>query len=121
LLVLQAVMLVLLLLLSHRRRAARPAQADEAAARVLQRPISTWVLLAMMGVLVLEPDAPLLAHQVALLIALVPLLRLLPAHRPPVLDVWPYVVMGLYVVDKLGLLPLATGVWYRAFHFSLTL
>jgi ACR3 family arsenite efflux pump ArsB len=42
--------------------------------RALRRLFSTWLLLCMLAVLVLmlEPDAPLLAQEVALLLALVP-------------------------------------------------
>ena len=52
--------------------------AMQAAAKVLQRPLSAWLLLVLIGVPFVFPDAPLVLHQTALLLALVPVLRLLP-------------------------------------------
>ena len=58
----------------------------------------------MLAVLVLEPDAPLLAQEVALLVALVPVLRLLPSGALRALGVWPYIAIALYGLDRLGIL-----------------
>ena len=52
----------------------------QASARVLLRPVSSWLVLVMVSVVLFEPDAPILMHQVAMLVALVPVLRLL--RRP---------------------------------------
>ena len=72
--------------------------------RVLRRPLSSWLLLSMMAVLVFEPDAPLLVHQVAMLIALVPVLRLIPPDARPLLGPWPYVAAGLYLLERIAFL-----------------
>ena len=103
----------------RRSRAGHP-PADPASARVLARPISTWLLLSMLAVLVLEPDAPLLVHQFAMLVALVPLLRLLPPHSKEFLGPWPYVATALYLLERLSFLLLGNLFLYRWYHFGLT-
>ena len=93
---------------------------NEATTRVLRRPLSSWILLSMMGVLVFEPDAPLLAHQFAMLVALVPVLRLLPPHSKRLLGPWPYVATGLYLLERLGFVFLASELLYRWYYLGLT-
>ena len=130
--VLQLLLLPLLLWLAWRtRRASRHAAAasDEApdatpaapnaTARVLRRPVSSWLLLSMMGVLVFEPDAPLLLHQFAMLVALIPVLRLLPPQSERLLGRWPYVATALYLLERLGFFFLANSLVYRWYHLVL--
>ena len=85
----------------------------QASARVLRRPISSWLVLLMVSVVVFEPDAPILMHQVAMFIALVPVLRLLPQTVYAVLGPWPYVATGLYLLHRLSFLLLANPYYYR--------
>ncbi|WP_206860295.1 mechanosensitive ion channel domain-containing protein [Lysobacter changpingensis] len=125
--VLQVLLLPVLLLLSWRaRRARREAERAgaepeplDATTRVLQRPFSAWLLLSMMGVLAFEPDAPLLAHQFAMLVALVPVLRLLPPEGRRVLGVWPYVATALYLLGRIAFFFLANALVYRWYHLGL--
>ena len=125
--VLQVLLLPLLLLLSWRSRRARREAAKagiepepmDATTRVLQRPFSSWLLLSMMGVLVFEPDAPLLAHQVAMLVALVPVLRLLPPQAKRLLGLWPYVATALYLLERIAIFFLANALVYRWYHLVL--
>ena len=120
--VLQVVLLPLLLWLAWRsRHAIRAREMSETAARVLGRPFSAWLLLAMMGVLLLEADAPLVVQQFALLLAVVPVLRLLPPTTRQQLGAWPYAITGLYLVERLGVLFLASETWYRLHSLALTL
>ena len=120
--VLQAVLLPLLLWLAWRSRAAiRAQEMSVTAARVLGRPLSAWLLLAMMGVLLLEADAPLIVQQVALLLAVVPVLRLLPPATRQQLGLWPYAITGLYLIERLGVLFLVSETWYRLHSLVLTL
>ncbi len=120
--VLQVVLLPLLLWLAWRsRHAVRAREMSETAARVLGRPFSAWLLLAMMGVLLLEADAPLVVQQFALLLAVVPVLRLLPPTTRQQLGAWPYAITGLYLVERLGVLFLASETWYRLHSLALTL
>ncbi|HVJ36957.1 MAG TPA: mechanosensitive ion channel domain-containing protein, partial [Stenotrophomonas sp.] len=88
---------------------------DASAARVLSRPWSTWLLLCMLATLAFEPDAPVLTRQFAMLIALVPVLRLLPPGARRWLDVWPYVATGLYLLSGLGFVFLGSGFAFRLY------
>ncbi|HET7794698.1 MAG TPA: mechanosensitive ion channel domain-containing protein [Rhizobacter sp.] len=116
--------LLVWLALRHRRQAAAAGNsppADDTTARVLRRPIASWVLLSMIAVLVFEADAPLFVHEVALLVALVPVLRLLPPHSLRLLGVWPYVASGLYLASRLGLVVAPDGLPYRLLQLGLSL
>lgn len=111
---LQLLLLPLLLWLAHKSRTAiRTGVMSETSAGVLGRPLSTWVLLSMLGVLALEPDAPLMVQQIALVLASVPVLRLLPPASRRHLDHWPRVITGLFLAERLGFLFLANTLYYR--------
>ncbi|MGJ7519513.1 mechanosensitive ion channel family protein [Variovorax sp. LT1P1] len=101
------------------RRAASDAAAPQHVARALRRPISSWLLLSMLAVLVLEPDAPLLVQELALVFALIPVLRLLPAGMLRALGAWPYVAIALYALDRLALAAVADAALYRLFLLAL--
>ena len=119
---LQVVLLPLLLWLAwHSRHAIRAGEMSETAARVLGRPLSAWLLLAMMGVQLLESDAPLIVLQIALLLAVVPVLRLLPPTTREPLDLWPYAITGLYLAERLGIFFLASEALYRLHNLVITL
>lgn len=115
-------LLPLLLWLSVRsRRVVSDDPEIQASTRVLRRPISSWIILLMMGVIVLQPDAPVLLHQLALFIALVPVLRLLPPKVYEVLGPWPYIATGLYLLKQLSFLLIANPLHYRVYLLGLTL
>lgn len=119
--ILQLVLLPLLLWLARKSRdAIRAGVMSETAAGVLGRPLSTWLLLAMLGVLALEPDAPLMVQQVALVLAAVPVLRLLPPSVRRQMDQWPHVITGLFLAERLGFLFLANTLFYRLSTVALT-
>jgi small-conductance mechanosensitive channel len=108
----QLLLLPLLVWLSMRYRAFAVATA-EPARQALRRPISSWILLSMVAVLVLESDAPLLVHEFALLVAIVPVLRLLPKRPEGSSAVWPLAAVLLYAVDRLGVVASADSSLYR--------
>lgn len=93
----------------------------QASTRVLRRPVSSWLVLALLATLVFKPDAPILVHEVALLLALIPVLRLLPPTVYAVLGPWPYVATGLYLLERLSFLFVANAFYYRAYLLSLSL
>ncbi|MCC8488008.1 mechanosensitive ion channel domain-containing protein [Xanthomonas campestris pv. raphani] len=116
---LQYLSLPLLLLLWYRSRKAAAGTLDPAAARVLGRPWSTWLLLCMLVSLAFEPDAPVLTRQFAMLIALVPVLRLLPPQSRRLLDIWPYAATALFVLSGIGVIFLGNSLAYRLYMLAL--
>jgi small-conductance mechanosensitive channel len=115
-------LLPLLFWLSYRSRKVVSDDPEiQASARVLSRPISSWLVLMMVSVVVFEPDAPILLHQVAMLIALIPVLRLLPKDVYAVLGPWPYVATALYLLHRLGFLLIAQPLYYRVYLAGLAL
>jgi len=114
-------LLPMLLWLSRRSRRIDTDDPEiQASTRVLRRPISSWILLVLVSVLVFDPDAPILLYQVALLLALIPVLRLLPAKVYEVLGPWPYVATGLYLLKQLGFLLTANPLYHRTYLLFLT-
>jgi small-conductance mechanosensitive channel len=116
-----ALLPLLLWLSSRSRRVVSDDPEIQASTRVLRRPFSSWIVVTMMGLMLLEPDAPILLHQVALLIALVPVLRLLPPAVYAAIGPWPYIATGLYLLQRLSYLFLGNSYHYRAYLLALTL
>jgi small-conductance mechanosensitive channel len=116
------VLLPLLLWLGWRsRKTVTTDPAMQAAAKVLRRPISAWMLLIFIGIPFFFPDAPLMLHQFALLLALVPVLRLLPPRVFEVLGNWPVVGTVLYVLYRLSALLLGDPMYYRLYLLGIGL
>ncbi|MDR7191920.1 mechanosensitive ion channel family protein [Luteimonas terrae] len=114
--------LPLLLWLAWRSRAPiRAGQVSRTEAAVLSRPLSCWLLLVVIGVFAFQPDAPMLTHQLALLAAVVPVLRLLPASRRRLLGMAPYVASALFLLLRLGFVFLSSAAAYRLYILALTL
>jgi small-conductance mechanosensitive channel len=115
-------LLPLLLWLAWRsRKTVSTEPAMQAAVKVLRRPFSAWLLLTLLGVLFFFPDAPIVLPQIALLLALVPMLRLLPDHVFQVLGRWPYVGTALYLLYRLSFLLLGQPLHYRLYTLGITL
>lgn len=115
--VVQVLLLPLIIWLFMRSQRANTSALN--ASHTLHRPLSAWLLLSMMSVLVFEPDAPLLVHELALVLTLVPVLRLLPADTAGWLKVSPYFAVGLYALDRLGVAAVADAGIYRLFLLAL--
>jgi len=115
-------LLPLLLWLSWRsRKTVTTEPAMQAAAKVLRRPFSAWLLLTLIGVPFFFPDAPLVLHQMALLLALVPMLRLLPERVFEMLGSWPYFGTALYLLYRLSILLLDQPLYYRLYTLGIAL
>lgn len=104
---------------SRRRVAADPALRP--AGPALTRPVSAWLVLVLVGSLVFEPDAPTAWHEAALLLALIPVLRLLPRGVFDTLGYWPYAATALYLLQRLGFALLGNPFWYRTHLLVVTL
>jgi small-conductance mechanosensitive channel len=89
--------------------------------QALLRPISSWLVLVLVATLFFEADAPPLLHEAALLVAVIPVLRLLPKEVFDVLGPWPYAVTALYVFQRLGFVLVAHPLWYRVHLLAVTL
>ena len=114
------VALLILLLWMARLYYRTPALAqDDVTRQVLTRPISSWLLLSMLMIMAFESAAPLVLMEIAFLVALIPLIRLLPRQIMQLLGPWPYAVIGLYVLDRLGFPLMDSSYLYRLFVFGL--
>lgn len=89
--------LPLFLWLSRRERHRAGAEASP----VLHRPISAWLLLGSMLAPILFHSAPVALTQLALLLGLIPVLRLLPQAAFKILRWLPYAVVALYFLHRL--------------------
>jgi small-conductance mechanosensitive channel len=125
-LLLNAVFAVLLLPLlvwlrqrSLRLVAQKPEMRDSMQA--LLRPVSAWLVLVLVATLFVQSDSPILLHEAALLIAVIPVLRLLPKEIFVALGSWPYAVTALYVLQRLGVLFVAQPLWLRVHLLVVTL
>lgn len=117
----QLALLVLLIWMMRLYSRTASLAGDEAIARVLKRPLSSWLLLSMLLTIAFETRAPLVLMEFALLVAFIPLLRLLPRQSLQLLDIWPYVVIGLYVLDRIGVLLTNSSHLYRLFVLGLSI
>lgn len=118
----QWLLLPLLLWLFFRNRKMASDDPDlQASIRILRRPFSAWLLLSAMAVLAFKPDAPLILQQIVMLVALVPVLRLLPHKVYRILGPWPYVVSGLYLLMRLRFVFLTNAYHYRLYFLILAL
>jgi potassium efflux system protein len=109
-------MLPLIIWLSRRSRKLVSDDPElESSAQILLRPISSWLVVVLVGALFLEPHAPIIRHQVALLLALVPVLRLLPRKVFAVLGPWPYIATGIYLFAQLSFLFVGVPLLHRLY------
>jgi small-conductance mechanosensitive channel len=72
---------------------------DSSAMLVLERPFSTTLLLALITVPVLYPEAPSAALRIVILPSVIPIVRLLPRLLPETLRHWVYLFAVMYVLD----------------------
>ena len=117
-------LLLLPLLLWMRKRSRRLVAEDPSLAsstQALMRPVSAWLVLVLVATIVFQPDSPMLLHEAALLIAVIPVLRLLPRRIFELLGAWPYAVTALYVLQRLGFLFVAQPLWHRMHLLVVTL
>ncbi|WP_289239188.1 mechanosensitive ion channel family protein [Pseudomonas sp. FEMGT703P] len=113
-------LLLVLLWLARQQRLAPHVSRDDDSQRVAARPLSAWLLLAVMAVQVFESDAPMMALEVLTLLAVVPALRMLPQRAHDLLGSWPLMAAGLYLADRLGALLWGGEDFYRVFQLGLT-
>ncbi|HYP84983.1 mechanosensitive ion channel domain-containing protein [Variovorax sp.] len=116
---LQFALLPVLLWFYLRVRRGAPEGMPAGSVQALMRPFSLWLLLAMLAVFLIEPDAPLLVLQAAMVVAVVPVMRLLPPGAATSLGYLPVVVSSLFLLARLGIFALGSDVLYRLFLLAL--
>jgi small-conductance mechanosensitive channel len=89
--------------------------------QALLRPISAWLVLVLVATIFFQYDSPIVLHEAALLIAVIPVLRLLPKEVFAALGWWPYAATALYVLQRLSVLFIAQPLWYRLHLLGVTL
>lgn len=112
---------ILLWLRTRTRRLIAEDPAMRSSMQPLMRPVSAWLVLVLVATLFFQSDSPILLHEVALLIAAIPVLRLLPKEIFDILGWWPYAVTALYVLQRLGFLFVAHPLWHRMHLLVVTL
>jgi small-conductance mechanosensitive channel len=98
--------LALLLGASRRSLAGSTQSSNQSAPSLfLRRPIASWMLLLLLlGVVYFDSDAPTTLLAAALILALIPVLRLLPRGVSEALGGWPYVLTAVYLLHQLRFL-----------------
>jgi len=89
--------------------------------QALLRPVSAWLVLVLVATLVFQPLAPSLLREVALLLTVIPVLRLLPAKVFASLGAWPFAITVLYLFHRLGFVLVGQPLWHRLHLLVVTL
>ena len=93
-------LLPLLIWISRRTRArARREHVPEATLAVLSRPFAAWIVLYALTWMLFNWDGPVLRHEVTLLIAWLPVLRLLPAVLRQAMGPWAWISAVFYALN----------------------
>ncbi len=93
-------LLPVLMWVSRRTRArARREQVAEATLAVLSRPFAAWIVLYAIASLIFNWDGPVIRHQATLLIAWLPVLRLLPGVVRRALGPWAWISAVFYALN----------------------
>ncbi len=115
-------MLPLFLWFAWWERQRRAADGDDApAAPILHRPISGWILLGALILPVVFAEAPVGLQQAALLVGLVPMIRLLPVEVFKLLRWLPYAIVGLYFIHRTRVIVWDDPLYYRLHLLILTI
>lgn len=93
----------------------------ESSTQALRRPVSAWLVLVLVATLFFQSDSPILLHELALLIAVIPVLRLLPREIFDLLGPWPYAATVLYILQRAGVLFVSQPLWHRMHLLVVTL
>jgi small-conductance mechanosensitive channel len=125
----QLLLLPLVWWASHPRRVARGSGAasvaggstDTGAQRVARLPWSAWMVLSMALALALKWDDPILVRELAMLVVLVPLLRLVLQGSLRALGPWPWAALLFYGLNWCIVLGVDSGMAYRLLQMALAL
>lgn len=107
--------------LRRARQAIAPAGASALPLDVLSRPWSTWMLMALVGLLLAQIDGPVLRTKFLMLLALFPAMRLQPAGVRRLFGRWFYLAGGLFLVAIVAELLAESAFWHRMLVLVLAL
>ncbi|WP_431274965.1 mechanosensitive ion channel domain-containing protein [Variovorax ureilyticus] len=117
--------LVLLPLLLWLRRRADRLMADglvtPESVKPLGRPWAAWLVLVALGAVAFDFKGPAVRQQLFMLLAWLPMLRLLPSRLLSAVGPWAYLSAGFYLLNMLASLPVSNEFLYRSLLLLLDL
>lgn len=123
--VLVAIAIALLPLLLWLRGRARRLMADglvtPESVKPLARPWAAWLVLVALGAVVFDFKGPAVRQQLFMLLAWLPMLRLLPSRLLDAVGPWAYLSAGFYMLNMLASLPISNEFLYRVLQLVLDL
>lgn len=107
-------LLPLMLWLRHRvRQLIAAGQASALSMHALLRPWSAWLVLLALDEVLFGFRGPIIRQEAAILLAWIPVLRLLPAQALTVINPWAYLTAACYFLNAAASLLIANEIWYR--------
>jgi potassium efflux system protein len=109
-------LLLLPLMLWLRNQARRMITAGKTTAlsmHVLLRPWTAWLVLIALGIALLGSRGPLIRQEAAILLAWIPVLRLLPPQVVKLIGPWVYLSSACYLLNVVDSLLVGNEIWYR--------
>jgi potassium-dependent mechanosensitive channel len=79
----------------------------------LTRPVSAWLLLTIMGLLLLQFGGPILRMKLLLIIAWLPVMRLQPKHLLVHVGNWAYLTAVFFLINLFSQLLINQPLWFR--------
>jgi len=116
-------LLAVLLAVANRRRVQLAGEGSRTVAEhagIVQRPVAAIVLLSISFVLWCYPRAPLAVYDVALVLATVPLLLLIPQLMPPDLHTTARIALGMLVLQRVSTIATLGTSSFRLVQFALS-
>ena len=104
---------LMLWLRSRARRAIEARQATEVSVYALLRPWAAWLVLVALDEVLFGSRGPIIRQELVLVLAWIPVLRLLPPRMLESIRPWAYVCAAGYLLNAGASLLVADPLWYR--------
>ncbi|MBB3180761.1 mechanosensitive ion channel family protein [Variovorax sp. Sphag1AA] len=112
---------LLLWLRSRARRLVADGLVTPDSVKPLSRPWAAWLVLVALFAVVFDFKGPAVRQQLFMLLAWLPMLRLLPSRLLSAVGPWAYLSAGFYMLNMLASLPVSNEFLYRSFLLLLDL
>jgi small-conductance mechanosensitive channel len=110
-----ALLLPLMLWLRHRvKRSITAGQTTASSMQALLHPWSAWLVLVALGEVLFGSRGPMIRQFLAILLAWIPVLRLLPSQVLTIVSPWAYLTAACYFLNAAASLLISNGIWYRS-------